>query len=182
LVNIILKVKEGHNVKERHTLKRECRVMGNLADRIEIYLKRILEQADEGYVILQRGVLAEEFSCAPSQINYVLETRFSVERGYLVESRRGGGGYLRIVRLGLNQEGQFQTMMRQLIGSHLTQDRAFGLLQRLVEEEIITVREEAIIRVVLHRDGLGQEDMNIDTLRAHLMKRILTTLSREDLE
>lgn len=155
--------------------------MGNLADRIEIYLKRILEQADEGYVILQRGVLAEEFSCAPSQINYVLDTRFSVDRGYLVESRRGGGGYLRIVRLGLNQEGQFQNVMRQLIGAQLTQNRAFGLLQRLLEEEIITPREDAIIRVVLHRDSLGQESPNVDLLRAHIMKRILMTLSREDL-
>lgn len=177
----MVKVKEGHKVKERHTLIKGCRVMGNLADRIELYLKRILEQADEGYVILQRGVLAEEFSCAPSQINYVLETRFSVERGYLVESRRGGGGYLRIVRLGLNQEGQFQNVMRQLIGTHLTQDRSFSLLQRLVEEELVTRREEVIIRTVLHRDSLGQEGLNTDALRAHLMKRILTTLSREDL-
>jgi len=156
--------------------------MGNLADRIEVYLKRILEQADEGFIILQRGVLAEEFSCAPSQINYVLETRFSVERGYLVESRRGGGGYLRIVRLGLNQEGQFQNVMRQLIGTQLTQNRAFGLLQRLLEEEVITPREAAIIRVVLHRDSLGQESPNVEVLRAHIMKRILTTLSREDLQ
>lgn len=157
-------------------------MMGNLADRIEVYLKRILEQADEGFIILQRGVLAEEFSCAPSQINYVLETRFSVERGYLVESRRGGGGYLRIVRLGLNQEGQFQSVMRQLIGTQLTQNRAFGLLQRLLEEEVITPREAAIIRVVLHRDSLGQESSNVEVLRAHIMKRILTTLSREDLQ
>ena len=156
--------------------------MGNLADRIEVYLKRILEQADEGFIILQRGVLAEEFSCAPSQINYVLETRFSVERGYLVESRRGGGGYLRIVRLGLNQEGQFQNVMRQLIGTQLTQNRAFGLLQRLLEEEVIAPREAAIIRVVLHRDSLGQESPNVEVLRAHIMKRILTTLSREDLQ
>lgn len=156
--------------------------MGNLADRIEVYLKRILEQADEGYIILQRGVLAEEFSCAPSQINYVLETRFSVERGYLVESRRGGGGYLRIIRLGLNDEGQFQNVMRQLIGTQLTQTRAFGLLQRLLEDEVITPREAAIIRVVLHRDTLGQESPNADMLRAHIMKRILTTLSREDLQ
>lgn len=155
--------------------------MANLADRIEDYLKKILDQAAEGYVILQRGVLAEEFSCAPSQINYVLETRFSVERGYLVESRRGGGGYLRIIRLGLNQDGQFQNVMRQLIGTHLTQERAFDLLERLVEEEIISPREQTILRAVLHQDSLNHENINPDALRAHIMKRILTTLSREDL-
>lgn len=157
-------------------------MLGNLADRIEVYLKRILEQSNEGYVILQRGVLAEEFSCAPSQINYVLDTRFSVERGYLVESRRGGGGYLRIVRLGLNrEEGQFQNVMRQLIGTQLNQDRAYGLLERLMEEELITPREHVIIRAVLHRDSLGYECVSPDMLRAHIMKRILTTLSRDDL-
>ena len=155
--------------------------MGNLADRIELYLKRILEQSTEGYIILQRGVLAEEFSCAPSQINYVLDTRFSVERGYLVESRRGGGGYLRIIRLGFNNDGDFQNIMRQLIGSQLTERRAFNLLQRLVEDEIITRREEEIIRIVIHQDTLGAESPSINSLRAHMMKRILLALSREDL-
>jgi transcriptional regulator CtsR len=156
--------------------------MGNLADRIEHYLKRILEQSAEGYVILQRGVLAEEFSCAPSQINYVLETRFSIERGYLVESRRGGGGYLRIVRLGFNDEGDFQNIMKQLIGNQLTENRAFNLLQRLEEDEIINRREAELIRTVLHRDTLGPDSTAINTLRAQMMKRILLTLSREDLQ
>ena len=95
--------------------------MGNLADRIEEYLKHILEQNKEGFIILQRGVLADEFSCAPSQINYVLHTRFTVERGYMVESRRGGGGYLRIVRLVVSPLGQFQQAIRQLIGEQLSQ-------------------------------------------------------------
>lgn len=155
--------------------------MGNLADRIEAYLKKILEQTDEGFIILQRGGLAEEFSCAPSQINYVLDTRFTVERGYLVESRRGGGGYLRIVRLGLNQEGQFQQIMRQLIGNQLSYERALGLLQRLLEEEVISNREAALIRMMLHPDSLENDVINADGLRAHIMKRLLTTLSREDL-
>ena len=98
--------------------------MSNLADRIEEYLKIILKQAEEGYIVLQRGSLADFFSCAPSQINYVLTTRFTAERGYLVESRRGGGGYLRIVRLGLDPEGKFQRLMAELIGDELSKERA----------------------------------------------------------
>jgi len=89
--------------------------MSNLADRIEEYLKMILQQTDEGYIVLQRGFLADFFSCAPSQINYVLTTRFSAERGYLVESRRGGGGYLRIVRLGLDPEGKLSLLERNYL-------------------------------------------------------------------
>lgn len=155
--------------------------MSNLADRIEAYLKKILEEADEGYVVLQRGVLAGEFSCAPSQINYVLGTRFTVERGYLVESRRGGGGYLRIVRLGWNHDNQFQIIIHQVIGNQLTYERALGLLKRLLEEEVVSSREAALIRTMLHPDSLDDDVLLPDRLRAHIMKRILTTLSREDL-
>ena len=154
--------------------------MGNLADRIEAYLKQILEHADEGFIILQRGILADEFSCAPSQINYVLDTRFTVERGYLVESRRGGGGYLRIVRLGLH-EGQLQHVIRQLIGNQISQERTFGLIQRLKEEGVLTAREAALIRYILSDDSL-QVVPERDALRARLLKGILLTLCREDLE
>lgn len=155
--------------------------MGNLADRIEEYLKQILEQTSEGYIILQRSELASEFSCVPSQINYVLHTRFTVERGYLVESRRGGGGYLRIIRLGLGLEGQFQQVMRQLIGEQLSRECSNGLVDRLVEEELVTIREAAIIKCVLSGNDLAGKFRDWDVLRAHLMKTILTTLSRDDL-
>lgn len=155
--------------------------MGNLADQIEEYLKHILEQADQGYIVLQRGVLAETFACAPSQINYVLATRFTVERGYLVESRRGGGGYLRIVRLGLSPEGQWQEVMRQLIGSQLSQERAFGLLERLLEDELLTVREVALLKSVLNHESLRLKEPEADILRARLMNQILVTICREDL-
>ncbi len=151
--------------------------MGNLADRIEKYLKKILEQTSEGYIILQRSELAGEFSCVPSQINYVLHTRFTVERGYLVESRRGGGGYLRIIRLGMGLEGQYQ----QVIGEQLSRERSNGLVDRLLEEEIVTIREAAMIKCVLSGNDLGGEFKDWDVLRARLMKTILTTLSRDDL-
>ncbi len=155
--------------------------MGNLADCIEEYLKRILEQSSEGFIMLHRSELAGEFSCVPSQINYVLDTRFTVERGYLVESRRGGGGYLRIVRLGLGLEGQYQQVMRQLIGEQLSCDRSNGLVERLMDEELVTAREAALIKSVLSSDALGGEFRDWDVLRARLMKNILTALSSEDL-
>lgn len=155
--------------------------MGNLADRIEKYLKQIIDQTEEGYVTLQRSVLADEFSCAPSQINYVLGTRFTVERGYMVESRRGGGGYLRIVRLVVNPFAQFQMTLRQLIGEQLSQKQALGLVSRLTDDKILTIREAAIIQAVL--SSISMADIpEQDKLRANLMKHILATLCREDLE
>lgn len=156
--------------------------MGNLADRIEQYIKQIMAQAREGYVILQRGSLAEVFACAPSQINYVLDTRFTVERGYLVESRRGGGGYLRIVRLEVSEDGLLRQVMNQLIGDSLSQDRAYGLVERLFDEEIITARETAIVKSVLAREALGGTPTERDLMRARLLKLIITTLCREDIQ
>lgn len=155
--------------------------MGNLADRIEEYLKQILEQTSEGFIILQRGELAGEFSCVPSQINYVLHTRFTVERGYLVESRRGGGGYLRIIRLGRGLEGHYQQVMEQLIGEQLSRESSNSLVDRLLEEDLVSIREAALIKCVLSGNDLGGEFKNWDVLRARLMKTILTTLSRDDL-
>lgn len=137
--------------------------MGNLADRIEEYLKQILEKTTEGYIVLQRSELAGEFSCVPSQINYVLDTRFTVERGYLVESRRGGGGYPRIIRLGLGIEGQYQHVIRQLIGEQLSRARSNALVERLLDEELLTTREAALIKSLLSGNNLGGEFRDWDT-------------------
>ena len=156
--------------------------MGNLADRIEEYLKNTIGQAQEDFIVLQRGFLAEIFSCAPSQINYVLTTRFTAEKGYLVESRRGGGGYLRIVRLGLDPEGKFQCLMRELIGDMLSQDRAFDLIERLEDEEIFTKREAVIIKSIFTDKILGSYVNDKSSLRAKLMKDILANICREDIK
>lgn len=155
--------------------------MGNLADRIEAYLKRILDQSEGGYIILQRGFLADIFSCAPSQINYVLTTRFTAERGYLVESRRGGGGYLRIVKLGLDPEGKFQRLMSELIGEELSQDRAYNLIDRLEEEKIVTKREAVLIKSIFADKILAVDEETPDSLRAKMMKEILANLCRDDI-
>ena len=71
--------------------------MAQLSDTIERFIKDLM--SEDAHVELRRNELAQHFGCAPSQINYVLATRFSVDHGYLIESRRGGGGYVRIVRM-----------------------------------------------------------------------------------
>ena len=69
------------------------------SDLIARFIMESIEESERGFAELQRGALAEMFSCVPSQINYVLSTRFSPEHGYVVESRRGGGGYIRVSRV-----------------------------------------------------------------------------------
>lgn len=155
--------------------------MSNLANRIEEYLKRVLGQTEEGFIVLQRGYLANYFSCAPSQINYVLTTRFTAERGYLVESKRGGGGYLRIVRLGLDPEGKFQRLMYELIGDELSQERANNLIERLKEEDIFTKKEAVLIKSIFADKIFSDLVSAPEVLRALMMKEILANLCRDDI-
>lgn len=151
--------------------------MANLADFIEEYLKSLL-QHQAGTVELQRSELAVRFGCAPSQINYVLATRFTPERGYLVESRRGGGGFIRIVRLNLDPDQDLHDLVHRVIASRLTQDEANGYIQRLQEEQVITEREAALMRAVVQRETINLEVPLRDAVRANLLKAMITALLR----
>ena len=84
-----------------------------ISDLIASFLQDSLDTAENGVLEVQRSDLAQRFNCVPSQINYVMSTRFSPERGYIVESRRGGNGYIRITRVQVDR----QTLMMHVINS-----------------------------------------------------------------
>ena len=84
-----------------------------ISDLIASFLQESLEEAENGVLEVQRSDLAQRFNCVPSQINYVMSTRFSPERGYIVESRRGGNGYIRITRVQIDH----QTLLMHVINS-----------------------------------------------------------------
>ncbi|MCL2121799.1 MAG: CtsR family transcriptional regulator [Clostridiales bacterium] len=151
----------------------------SLAGQIEKYLKELLEFQD--FIELQRSELAGIFSCVPSQINYVLSTRFTPNQGYIVESRRGGGGYLRIVKLSwedlsADRMEAFPVLEEEGIG----QGEAEGILQRLQEEHIITDREFLLLRAMLDRQALGGSRHEQDRLRARLLLTAVNTVFRLD--
>ncbi|MCG0238248.1 MAG: CtsR family transcriptional regulator [Firmicutes bacterium] len=148
--------------------------MPNLSDYIEEYLKSLLRERD-GVVEIQRSELAERFGCAPSQINYVLATRFTPEHGYLVESRRGGGGYIRIIRLNLGREDLLQWLQGG-IGDRLSQDEAEAMIRRLQEEGFITAREAILMAAAMRRDVLAVDLPLRDLIRANLFKAMLLAL------
>ena len=79
--------------------------MAQLSDSIEHFIKELMRE--DAHIELRRNELAQHFGCAPSQINYVLATRFSLDHGYIIESRRGGGGYVRILRMQSRAEPSF---------------------------------------------------------------------------
>jgi transcriptional regulator of stress and heat shock response len=147
----------------------------NISDIIEQYLKQILQQTESRMVEVQRNELAELFQCVPSQINYVISTRFSLEHGYIVESKRGGGGYIRIRQLQLGVHEPLMDLVRS-IGSELSQKEADGIIHRLERENFISEREAAILRAAVSRDVLSLDLPVRDRLRARLMSQMLIAL------
>ena len=150
--------------------------MRNISDLIEHYLKQILQSSSEGTVEIQRSELADKFSCVPSQINYVISTRFTLEKGYYVESKRGGGGYIRIQRVDLPSLETVQRHVAQTIGAEIDQTTAEGLIYQLEEAEFLTDREARLIRAAITREVLSIGLPVRDQVRAKLIKAMLVTL------
>lgn len=147
----------------------------NTSDIIEQYLKQILHQSSSGMIELQRSELAELFQCVPSQINYVISTRFSVDHGYVVESKRGGGGYIRIRQVELGSQ-QPLILMLKVIGANLSQREAEAILTRLERERLISLREAVMLRAAVSRDVLNLDLPLRDELRARLLTQMLVNL------
>src|SRR5690554_735970 len=120
--------------------------MGTLADHIEAYIKQMLRENQGRAIELSRAQLADVFACVPSQINYVLATRFSLERGYIVESRRGGGGYIRIGRVQVEDVRQDTIELLNQIGQRLSERQMNNVLARLIDHHVLNARQAGIIR------------------------------------
>lgn len=148
-------------------------LIDTLADHIERYLKQLLDRAGRNGVEVRRIELAEQFECVPSQINYVLKTRFSNERGYIVESRRGGGGYIRIIRLEPQPHREIFPWIYRTVGKSIGMDEAEALLERLVDQGYVTRKEAAIIRGSLRKETGYLDEPWDGMLRASLLKSML---------
>ncbi len=148
----------------------------NISDFIENYLKKILQQSKSGVVELQRSELAELFQCVPSQINYVISTRFSTDHGYIVESKRGGGGYIRIRQVRLDEDEPLLRIIRSL-GNAISQREAEGVIERLRRENIVTAREAVMLKAAVSRDSLYVDLPIRDEMRARLLTQMLMALA-----
>ncbi|AQR78551.1 CtsR family transcriptional regulator [Paenibacillus larvae] len=150
--------------------------MRNVSEIIEHYLKHILQQSPNGAIEIQRNELADQFQCVPSQINYVISTRFTLEKGYLVESKRGGGGYVRIQKIELNSHGSILDYILTTINQSIDQSTSEGLIYRLEEGEFLTAREAKLIRAAISRDVLQFKLPLRDEIRAKILKAMLISL------
>ena len=150
--------------------------MKNISDIIEAYLKTVLNQSESEIVVIKRSEVADKFQCVPSQINYVINTRFTTEKGYVVESKRGGGGYIRIAKVKLYDHAQVIDQLLNLIENKLSQQMAENMILRLVEEKITNTREAKIMLSVIDRSVICTDLPLRDELRARLMVAMLTSL------
>lgn len=150
-----------------------------MSDIIETYLKEILEINQE--IEIRRSEMADLFDCVPSQINYVIKTRFTVPQGYKVESKRGGGGYIRIIKIDFLQHGNYLMHLANSVGSELTESEAFAMLKQLYANEIINLREKELVTALLSNKPLLSISDN-NSLRAHMMLELLERLAYEEKE
>ena len=149
--------------------------MARISDIIAQFINDMIEDEKNKEVIIQRNELADKFNCAPSQINYVLTTRFTAEKGYLIESRRGGGGYIIIRRVEYNNKEKQLEEINKSIGNSLTYNSSLLLIEHLYDRKLITKREFEIIKMSINERTLSAaEDKN--KLRAEILKGIIMVI------
>lgn len=147
-----------------------------ISDLIAQYIVKAVTE-ENGSALLSRSELAERFRCVPSQINYVLTTRFTPEHGYSVESRRGGGGYIRVSRIRMTRDCLIMHVVNT-IGEELDAASATAILTNMHQAGVIADDEYRLLSVVLSEQALSAADRNLrDVLRASILKRCLIQLS-----
>ena len=146
----------------------------NMSDLIESYLKNVLLSNET--VEIRRSEIADQFNCVPSQINYVINTRFTIQQGYVVESKRGGGGYIRIMKVNLVDEMDVLNTLGDLIPPQLSVREANHLLQNLYENELISKREAQMMALMMEKDTFPVSVKNGDEIRSNMMKKLVDNL------
>lgn len=150
--------------------------MARLSDLIEAFIKQMIDDTN-GVIEIQRNELANQFNCVPSQINYVIDTRFTRERGYYVESRRGGGGHIKIKRVNINRAGNYLMHIIVSMGNSITQQSAEIFINNFMDYEVINEREALILKAAVSDKVLGSVPLpERDELRADILKNMLTSM------
>ena len=151
--------------------------MASKSDHIEQMIKKLLLEHG-GYYEISRNSFAEKLNFVPSQISYVIETRFKTQHGYLVESRRGSGGSIRIRRVTNASKAQQLMQLVEESGTYLGQQEAFIALRSLSEQEIITPKVEQVMRAAMSNKSLNAlETDERDLVRAGIFRNMLTSLA-----
>ena len=145
-----------------------------VSDRIEAFILELLKD-DEDFIEIGRNELASVFNCVPSQINYVISTRFTSDKGYLVESRRGGGGCLRIKRVQYDSSDVLYNAILKT-GKQIDFTKAKAILDALLSTNAIDEKSYSLILNALSEKSIPQGINQADEIRANILKNMLITL------
>lgn len=149
--------------------------MSKISDMIESFLNELMEES-KGAIEIQRNEMAYHFNCAPSQINYVLTTRFTSDRGYVIESRRGGGGFIKIMKIDVHENDFLFEMLANRIGESVNKEGAFELLEILYRKGLMDTRVRNIIKTVVDDNTLSNINKpGRDRIRAEILKAAVVT-------
>lgn len=143
-----------------------------MSDTIENFIRQLFE--DENSIELKRNELAGYFNCVPSQINYVIQTRFTTERGYIVESRRGGGGHIRITRVSMSRNDGIRHIISN-VGDSLDVLTAEALINTLYANDTLTEEQAKLILTACSNNALSpvSDGMLKNRIRASIFKNLL---------
>lgn len=144
-----------------------------MSDIIEEFIKELFDEDDS--IEIQRNELAEQFNCVPSQINYVIATRFKPSQGYYVESRRGGGGHITIKKVN-NTKSDYIMHIINNIGSEITSNEVDILISDFLTYNIIETKEAKLLKVATNDNVLQLDKTQKDKVRARILKNMLLNL------
>lgn len=144
-----------------------------MSDIIEEFIKDLFEE--ENRIEIQRNDLAEKFNCVPSQINYVISTRFKPSQGYYVESRRGGGGHISITKINITKSNYFMHIISSM-GDKITAQEVGIFISNFLSYNMITPNEAKLLKVATSDNVLSVEPKDRDKLRANIFKNMILNL------
>lgn len=146
-----------------------------MSDIIEEFIKDLFDEDESNFIEIQRNELAQQFNCVPSQINYVISTRFKPSQGYYVESKRGGGGNIRIKKIN-NTKSDYIMHIINNIDKKITVNEIDILLSDFLTYNIITEQQAKLLKVATS-DNVLKLDIDIkDEVRARIFKNMLLNL------
>ena len=145
-----------------------------ISDEIEEFIKELFDEQND-FIEIQRNDLAEQFNCVPSQINYVISTRFKPSQGYYVESRRGGGGHITIKKVKNDKEDYIMHIINN-IGNQLTSNDVDILISDFLSYNIIDTKEAKLLKVATNDKVLKLPKEIKDEVRARIFKNMLLNI------
>ena len=146
-----------------------------ISDIIEQFIKDMINESEQDEIEFQRNELAHKFNCVPSQINYVIATRFKPTQGYYVESRRGGGGSIIIRKRLLNEEDVLLNIAKK-IGDAISQMDAEIMISELVSYNFLNEEQARLLKVATNDNVLKLENNIKDQVRARIFKNMLINM------